>query len=375
MTGAGFLIALAVIAIIAAVAWPLLRGRSSSARDRRPPYLVALGSLIDGDRETAFTELKNAVRRDSSNVDAYLRLGDLFRERGDAERALHLHRELTARAGLDALERARVHEAMARDWIALDRLDRAAEAAQEAVKKSPEPLGPMQLLLDIHERRGDHDGAFRVKRDLLKREGRVKEASAELADYRARQARELLDQDELSAAERLLKEARRIDGSAAQTAFLWGLLQERKGDYPAALKAWEEILSRHPEKVVRLFRSLERVHFLHGSYGDMESTYQRFLEAVPGHEDATFGLARFLLRKGQLEAALKVCRTGLDHQPQSESLRVMRLLLLQQVGRSGEVEGILNEWIGEILGEDAPSASPRARGDSAILDPGLETSA
>jgi lipopolysaccharide biosynthesis regulator YciM len=373
VTGGGFLLLLGILAVGAAIAWPILRGRRSSAKDRRPPYLVALGALIDGDKETAFTELKNAVRRDSSNVDAYLRLGDLFRERGDAERALHLHRELTARAGLDDLERARIHEALARDWLALDRLDRAAEAAQESVKRSPDPIHALELLLQIHERRDDYDEAFRTKRELLKRQGRVKTAAAELADYRAQQTRDLLDQGELSAAERLLKEARRIDESAARTAYLWGLLQEKKGDYPAALHAWEDILTRHPEQVVRLFRSLERVHFLNGTYGDMESTYHRFLEAVPGHEDASFGLARFLLRKGQLEAALKVCRTSLDHHPYSEPLRVLRLLLLLQIGRAGEAERLLNEWIGEILGEKSAPSSAATR--SPLYDPSLESPA
>lgn len=356
MTTTGAFIALAAVAVGLAILWPVFR-RRPSGRDRRPPYLVALGALIDGDRELAFTALKEAARADSGNIDAYLRLGDLFRERGDAERALQLHRELTTRGGLDARERARIHESLARDWMSLGRPERAADAVGEAVKHAPDPAGALALQLEIQESREHPDDAFRAKRDVLKHSGRAKEGTSELADYRAEQAVPLIESGELAAAEKLLKEAQKLDETAARTGYLWGLLKEKQGDYPAALRTWEEILASHPEKVVLLFRSLERVHFLNGTYGDMESTYQRFLERMPSHEDASFGLARFLLRKGQLKAALDACRAGLDQSPDSQSLRILRLQLLLQIGNTPDAETMLNDWISELLGEGPDPSS------------------
>ncbi|GJM45104.1 MAG: hypothetical protein DHS20C21_19460 [Gemmatimonadota bacterium] len=348
-------IGIAVALVFVALLWRSLAAGRNQGRDRRPPYLVAMSALIDGDRELAFRELKNAVRLDSSNVDAYLRLGDLFRERGDGERALQIHRELTARAGLDDGEKSRIHESLCRDWMALKQLDRAAEAVAEAVRFAADPTKMLQLQLKVQEQRGDLGAAFRVKREILKRGGRVKAEAAALADFRAEQAVELIEKGELAAAEKILKEARKLEGNAARTAYLWGWLKEKQGDYAAALTTWESILTDHPEKVVMLFRSLERVHFLNGSYGDMESTYQRFLEKVPGHEDASFGLARFLLRKGQLEAALETCRTALEHHPESIPLRVLRSLLTLQIGRTPDAERLLNDWISEIMGEGQAS--------------------
>jgi lipopolysaccharide biosynthesis regulator YciM len=348
------LIGLAALVAIALAAW--LWGRREPSGGRRPPYLVALGALVDGDRELAFRELKSAVRVDSTNVDAYLRLGDLYRERGDSERALQIHRELTTRRGLDDETRARIQIALSRDFLALDRLERAVEAATEAAKRAPDPTRALQLLREVHERRGDPDGAFRAVRDLAKRQGREKTAGTELADYRAEQARVLLDAGRPKDAERLLKDARKHDAHAPKVMYLTGLVCEKEGDYIGAIRAWEEILDRHPHSVVLLFRSLERVHFLQGTYGEMESTYREFLDKVPGHEDASFGLARFLRRKGQLDGATDVCRAALDQHPDSEPLRVLFLLLLVQSGRSAEADSRLNEWVSEILGEDSPKS-------------------
>lgn len=348
-------LALASIALLSLVVRSILHRRPSRS-DRRPPYLVALGALIDGDDEVAFAELRNAVQLDSSNVDAYLRLGTLLRKRGNTARALQVHRELTARGGLDENTRSRIQRELCRDWMKAGNLDRAAEAAAEAVKRSRNPAKALALQLEVQEARGDLAEAFRVKREIRKLEGRLRDSAGELAEYRARQAAALLESGELGEAERILREARKLDESAAQTTYLWGRLKEKQGDHDGALAAWNEILDRHPEQVVHLFRSLERVHFLQGTYGNMESTYQRFLEKVPGHEDASFGLARFLRRKGQLESALNVCRTALAHHSESETLQVLRLALLLQLGRRGEAETQLNEWISKLLGEESPGS-------------------
>jgi len=345
-------LALAALALLALVVRSLLnRGPKIG---RRPPYLVSLGALIDGEEELAYEELKKAVQADSSNVDAYLRLGTLLRKRGEATRALQVHRELAARPGLHDATLARIQMERCRDLVALGKLDKAAEVAQEAVKRSADPAKALELLLDVQERRGDLAEAFRVKRELLRRTGRRGDTT-ELGAYRALQATGPLEAGELAAAEKILREARKLDEDSPQTLYMWGRLKEKQGDHAAALAAWNEILEKHPEKVVHLFRSLERVHFLHGTYGDMEATYHRFLERVPGHEDASFGLARFLRRKGQLDAALETCRSALAHHPESETLRVLRLALLLQIGRRGEAETFLNNWISEMLGEDAES--------------------
>jgi lipopolysaccharide biosynthesis regulator YciM len=349
-------VALLLVALVLAGIVAARRFRRPRPGARRPPYLAALAALIDGDQETAYREFRNAVRQDSSNVDAYLRLGDLLRERGDIDRALQLHRELTTRRGLDGDTEARIQEALCRDLITLGRWDRAADAAREAIRRASDPSSALELLLSVHEQRADLDEAYRAKREILKRRGG--DHAADLCAYRAGQAETLLAKGELKEAEKLLKEARRLDGDEPAARYLWGLLKERQGDYAEAIDAWEGVLATHPERAAHLFLALERVHFLNGTFGGMETAYQRFLERSPGHADASFGLARFLRRKGQVDAALRSCRRGLDANPRSEALRVMMLGLLLQAGRSGEAEGLLNDWTAELLGPDA-QPSPR----------------
>jgi lipopolysaccharide biosynthesis regulator YciM len=350
-------VAILVVAFVLAGIFAARRLSRPKPGARQPPYLIALAALADGDEETAFREFRNAVRLDSSNVDAYLRLGDLLRKRGDLDRALQLHRELTLRRGLDPDAEARVQESLCRDLVALGRFERAADAAREAIRRARDPSSALALLLSVHEARADMDEAYRAKRELLKRRG-AGDSAAELCAYRAAQAETYFTKGDLKEAEKLLKEARRLDGDEPAARYLWGLLKERQGEYAEAIDAWEGILATHPERAAPLFLALERVHFLNGTFGGMETAYLRFLERVPGHADASFGLGRFLRRKGQVDAAIRACRRGLDAHPKSEPLRILLLGLLLQAGRSGEAEGLLNDWTAEFLADDAP---PRPR--------------
>ncbi|HMB68217.1 MAG TPA: tetratricopeptide repeat protein [bacterium] len=348
---------LVVLGVIAVAAWSFLGGRRK-ARTRRPPYIAALGALVDGDDETAMAELKAAVRQDTNNVDAYLRLGDLFRRRGDNERAYQLHRELASRPGLPKDEMAKVQIALSRDHHALERLQRSADAAREAVRLSVDPQEALEQLLEVQEEQGDVAGAFQTKKEILKRGGRTREGTRELADYRARQGEALLAAGDLKDAERVLKEARKLDSSSQAAKRSWGRLRERLGDYAGAVEAWDGD--------AEMFADLERVRFLDGSFSEMEDTYSRFLEKSPGHEGAAFGLARFLRRKGQTDSALDVCRRALSQHPESTDLRVLLLSLLLQSGRTGEAEAALNDWISDRMGEGKNHPEP----GHAVAEPG-----
>jgi tetratricopeptide (TPR) repeat protein len=138
------------------------------------------------------------------------------------------------------------------------------------------------------------------------------------------------------------------------------------GDYSGAVVAWEELLTSTSDADDALFADVERVRFLDGSFSEMEDTYQRFLEKAPGHEAASFGLARFLRRKGQIGSALDVCQRALGARPDSEALRVLHLALLLQSDRAGEAEAVLNDWIAASHGP-SPRSSPELSEEEAEL--------
>jgi len=64
------------------------RSRRRRTGRGRGSYVEALRHLVDGNEDLAYTRLVETVRVDTSNIDAYLLLGEMLRRGGNLERAL-----------------------------------------------------------------------------------------------------------------------------------------------------------------------------------------------------------------------------------------------------------------------------------------------
>ena len=60
-------------------------------KDSHTLYTEALEALLDGDSDSAFEKLRELIREDTENIRAYLKLGDIFRERGQVEQLSLIH--------------------------------------------------------------------------------------------------------------------------------------------------------------------------------------------------------------------------------------------------------------------------------------------
>ena len=114
-------------ALIVGIVTILLFTRAPERRRAPPGMGAALLALADADRKQARRILIDAVRQSESSPEAFLVLGRLLREDGEAERALGLHRALLARPRLAAGNRLAAELEYVRDLVALDRHDQALE--------------------------------------------------------------------------------------------------------------------------------------------------------------------------------------------------------------------------------------------------------
>ena len=90
-----------------------LRRIHDRAPGARYPYQHGLDALLRGDTDEALRAFTETVEIDTDNVDAYIHIGNLLRERGEASRALHVHRELTVRAVQTPAQQRAIREGIA----------------------------------------------------------------------------------------------------------------------------------------------------------------------------------------------------------------------------------------------------------------------
>ena len=195
-------------------------------------YFKGLNFLLNEQQDKAIDAFIEAVQSDPDTSELHFALGNLFRRRGEYERAVRVHEHLLSRGDLSAADRQRAQNALAKDFLKAGVLDRAEDALRKLEGTSFEGQARLARLA-IYERSREWPQA-RAVAEQLERSGEVNFA-ARLAHYLCEQARELITQGDQAGAAKLLLEAISQAPEAARARLLLGQLQLSMGQAAQAL--------------------------------------------------------------------------------------------------------------------------------------------
>ena len=140
-----------------------LRQWKREQKDSPKAYYKGLNLLLNEQHDKAIDAFIEAVQQDPDTSDLHFALGNLFRRRGEYERAVRVHEHLLKRADLPASERERAQHALAQDFMKAGLFDRAEEAFQ-ALDGTAFDTEARLALLALHERSRDWRAAVEVAR-------------------------------------------------------------------------------------------------------------------------------------------------------------------------------------------------------------------
>lgn len=267
-------------------------------------YKEALRHLVDGEIDLAYARLVETVRDDTSNIDAYILLGDLLRQRGNLERALKVHRDATLRTDLSPESNRVLLKSLALDYLAAGRWGAAERTLNDLDHQTRRGSTWARLrLLEVYEAQEDWGAAYELARDLG---DHPQVGPARLARYLVEQAARLSAEGHHHKARLVLKDAIKHDRGCADAYGMIGDSYAEEGRIEDAIEWWEQLVRAAPGRAAEVFKGLENHLYELGEFERMAGIYERFLEEDPGNVDATLAFAHFLQRKGQLDRAVDI---------------------------------------------------------------------
>ena len=105
-----------------------LRQWRVASRTAPKAYFRGLNHLLNEQQDQAIDAFIEAVQSDPDTAELHFALGNLFRRRGDYDRAVRVHEHLLVRPDLSRKDRDRAQHALALDFLKAGLLDRAEAA-------------------------------------------------------------------------------------------------------------------------------------------------------------------------------------------------------------------------------------------------------
>lgn len=299
-----------VLSLIAATLFLLLimvffwsRAERFKKKSSPQKYIEALKALIAGEENLAFTKLREVVLEDTDNVDAYLKLGDLFRKRNRADKALEVHRQVSLRPNLDGSTKFEVQRSLALDYLSLGRKEQGMDLLEELLKEDKENSGLAERLLQEYEKNKDWVKAFEIQKQIAKIKGEKEDVV--LALYKVWEGNQKAELGEYHQARLAYKEALHYDETCVPAYIFLGDAYHHDRRLEEAVEYWKKLIQVRPETGYLVFERLEKTMFEIGKYQEMAEIYQGILKENPKDIKTLYALANIYEKKGNVKAAIE----------------------------------------------------------------------
>lgn len=340
-----------LLPVAAAYGWYM--GRRSAHQDKQQEanrlsrdYVAGVNFLLSNQQDKAVDLFLDMLKEDTSTVEAHLTLGNLFRSRGEVDRAIRIHQSLMESASLTYEQRLLAVQQLGRDYMAAGLYDRAEDMFAQLVDETDFRIGALQQLLLIHQATSDWQKAIDVAERLVKL-GKDKQRT-EIAHFYCELALQLMGSDDLDRAMSLLKKGAAADKNCARVSIMMGRIFMAKGEYAKAVETLQRVIDQDSELVSETLEMLQICFQQLEKPQEWEAFLKRCVEENTGAV-AELMLAGILEQKEGADTAQVYINRQLQRHP---TMRVFHRLIdyhLQEAeeGRAKESLIVLRDMVGE----------------------------
>lgn len=207
-------------------------------------YFKGLNFLLNEQQDKAIEAFIEVTKANPETVELQFALGSLFRRRGEVDRAIRVHQELSARADLPADQRRAAQFELAQDFMKAGLLDHA-EGILVELNKVEGDARVHRYLLDIYLQEKDWSRAIDVARQLGVSAHR--DVHKEIAHYFCELASAAYVQGRRDEASRHMADALQANPACVRVNLQTGSWAAAEGRHEFAIETWRRIENQNPD--------------------------------------------------------------------------------------------------------------------------------
>ena len=289
--------------------------------------------ILSNDHDNAIEEFTKSVRVNSDTVETYVALGNLYRSKGDIDRAIRIRQSIILRPKIDKRIKLNALFDLGLDYRKGGFLNRALKTFLKVAQGDPTNIRILKEIEKIYEETKDWEHAYRIGQKISHlKKGDDKHI---LAHYLVEEGKVSYEKGDTVKAKSLFEKAIATHKECVDAYLHLGDLYFSKKEYKKAVSTWKMVAKVSPQLTFLAYRRLE------GSYSKMKdlTLVEDFLKECAQLKPDAFthmALSRYLFNGGDVDGALREIDRVLELEPAFWKARKFRGEILLNQNREQE---------------------------------------
>jgi len=297
-------------------------------------FFKGIQYLLSDDHDQAIEEFTKSVQVNSDTIETYVALGNLYRSKGDIDRAIRIRQNIILRPNIDQRIKIRAIFDLGRDYRKGGFLNRALKTFLEVAQYDPSDVKTLKEIEKIYQELKDWENAYETRQNIARLD--KGDHRHILAHYLVETGKVCQEKGDLGRARSFFSKAVSTDRRCVDAYLHLGDLHFSKQEYKKAISTWKKVVEIAPRFTFLAYRRLE------GAYSrmkDLEPVGNFLKECSRSNSDAFthMALARYLNNENDVEGALGEIEKALELDPSFWEARRFKGEILLKQGRERDV--------------------------------------
>ena len=282
-----------LLPVTAAYSWYM--GRNSikqkdqtAKQDLSIKYSTGINYLLSNQQDKAIDYLLETLKLEDDTVEAHFAMANLFRRRGELDRALRVHEYLVQQGNLPSKEKQHAIYELGNDFLSAGLFGRAQKMFSKVVKSKTYGLRSLSHLLKIHQSTKDWQEGIALKKAIIA--SKDKRLLHTLANFYCELATAALAKDEFITVIDLLESALTYDANSCRANWLMAQIYENHQQFDEAKKCYQDIYQQDKDFFPDV---IEQMHVCYKELDD-EQSFFRFIRKVYDETASSSALIKYL---------------------------------------------------------------------------------
>ena len=219
--------------------------QQTDKQDLSIKYSTGLNYLLSNEQDKAIDSLLDALKVEDDSVEAHFAMANLFRKRGELDRALKVHEHLVRLNHLSTEDKQQAVFELGKDFLSAGLYDRAETMFTKLLKSKDYGVKSLTYLLQIYQSTKDWQQGLLHKKNIIKFND--KKQLHTLANFYCELSSTALQKDKFLDVIELLEQALVLDPNSCRANFLMAKIYETNEQFELACQCYQDIYHQDKE--------------------------------------------------------------------------------------------------------------------------------